>query len=892
MRVILRGDVVQPGLCCSPGQPVERWKHCDDVGLVDGGVPTIGGSEASIILEPAVWSKVLVVDTVYFDAIRNSIQWTMCCRRNCTQRIMGEETTYQRCRHTQECLLNEDFYPLVVDMQRGIDLAKRILVRQDDEDSVDLLHLLHVYILPIIKLCSEDKEHVTQALTNQEQTLQKLNVKIDEMTEQRRMLKQTMRQWREDMCEHLQSETAIVSCNSSFLKLLCEQLKADVEYGYIYIELETWKKKVQEAKLRVQKKGGRRYVGQLNAAKVGRDAVEERMTKLMYVHNAGLALCASRVSDEQKVSDPHEEAYMKIQDEWKGHEKERIELVRRKICALSVREALFHTEEELTRGSQTTGVEISSDGTQRPTDVLGESSLPEGWETLQSQVAKSLELNPVIHQLHGEFTHWIRSYCTKELAGPRSNSFSWKGKLPLQCTQVEDSANVTCLRISPDILSVRQSIKERKPATHFQGLTKTLQNEVCLHFREVVHELVKDHSVPSTCSARLWTCYERRFFSSHSDDILRLYERAYAEDTKKLESTLPTYTVRDILLGDEWILNILGLYAPDFLSPTLENPVDTAEEGQLAEELNKEFEKEDEAGVKITEAKDVKDDETKSRERLESGISVHGDEKVQVIRREKDPSKTDSLRKSHRNTEIIDLTWVTRQASLSERSSTWSSLERKSHMTAASVFGESLSLPIDIPNTNSNARTLSIPIISSVGDSGVSLNIPTDDDATRDLFEALQAGHSSADSKDPLDKCCRDNPNSKVFLERFQTAYNCFRVALQYPVPMSKLQWLFSCIQEVNTTAEKQSRLIFCGKSRMMSGDDLLDALVLFLLHGDVKEVANGYHHIMMLLDYMPDFLQMGQFGFTLSQFLLAYTHILDHYQETPVTICDQADTG
>ena len=63
----------------------------------------------------------------------------------------------------------------------------------------------------------------------------------------------------------------------------------------------------------------------------------------------------------------------------------------------------------------------------------------------------------------------------------------------------------------------------------------------------------------------------------------------------------------------------------------------------------------------------------------------------------------------------------------------------------------------------------------------------------------------------------------------------------------------------------------------MLSGDDLLTSLILFLLHGDIDEVASGYHQLMMLQDYLPDFLDKGHFGFTVLQFLLAYSYILRH---------------
>ena len=61
----------------------------------------------------------------------------------------------------------------------------------------------------------------------------------------------------------------------------------------------------------------------------------------------------------------------------------------------------------------------------------------------------------------------------------------------------------------------------------------------------------------------------------------------------------------------------------------------------------------------------------------------------------------------------------------------------------------------------------------------------------------------------------------------------------------------------------------------MLSGDDLLTTLILFLLHGDVEEIASGYHQLILLQDYLPEFLDKGHFGFTVLQFLLAYNYIL-----------------
>ena len=63
----------------------------------------------------------------------------------------------------------------------------------------------------------------------------------------------------------------------------------------------------------------------------------------------------------------------------------------------------------------------------------------------------------------------------------------------------------------------------------------------------------------------------------------------------------------------------------------------------------------------------------------------------------------------------------------------------------------------------------------------------------------------------------------------------------------------------------------------MLSGDDLLTTLILFLLHGNAEEVANGYVHLMLLQFYLPDFLDKGYFGFTVQQFLGAYSYLLNY---------------
>ncbi|XP_041472147.1 uncharacterized protein LOC121421484 isoform X1 [Lytechinus variegatus] len=881
------------------------------------------------------------------------------------------------------------------DLEKGLEIARSILNGSNDNEHQDVLLLLHVYILPIIRLHASDRKHVSSALVDQIQVLSDLDTAIDKMTSERHDIKKTMKDWRQDICSQLKDEKAIASCNVHFLKLLYQHLHDDLRNAYV--ELDTCQERVDECKGSLTKKKGSQYISDLverykreDPARKSRDRVADYINKALFVmEEVNLILKVTTQPDRNELTDQHR-AYIRIQEECKRHSKELHDLQRKKLLATSVREALVSTESELKQGRETTGIDISSDGLIRSTDVLGPSKLPEAWQTLPSKVSEALEKNKTLNELHHDFSAAIVNHCREEIKGqpiirrlrPKLDvSSSWK-----RLAKKHSGGGMQHHHQDGEKMrrSTRHSLKEKRPTSHYQAITQALKTDVTMHFQEVTSRLANHLNLPFAYSrADLWSCYERAFFPGKISEFLKLYVYAYETETGHLQKILPTSNLQDMHLDDEWILNILGLYAPMF------NIHDDIEIGEDATEQDSDSDKDHDtekdhditvkdiasvSGLNSMVKHRLRIDED-IRGRLESGVDV--DLPEERFRRPVSSHQKGESRQSWRNTQIIDCKWVTVPISIENAQSEPCIVEKQLRQETVklkdpekvlkhsslpeikqlkriadeqySPHSLSLSKELDKPhpllkkevshledhigddsgvfndhhddyrhsqkgdlNSNLLDRTDSIRTAMSTGsDASQALHVsdlctsnPSEDatnlpqvaissDAASDV-EKMSITSSSHDPVGDMDvnimvqgvdgevkldrelsRRCREKPAISEFLKRFSQAYHYFRVVLEESVPTSKLQWLLRCLKEVNAVAERQAALISCGKQRMLSGDDLLTSLILFLIHGDPGEVTAFYPQLKFLEDFLPDFLDKGEIGFAVIQFESAYSYIL-----------------
>ncbi|XP_063961709.1 uncharacterized protein LOC135155692 [Lytechinus pictus] len=113
------------------------------------------------------------------------------------------------------------------------------------------------------------------------------------------------------------------------------------------------------------------------------------------------------------------------------------------------------------------------------------------------------------------------------------------------------------------------------------------------------------------------------------------------------------------------------------------------------------------------------------------------------------------------------------------------------------------------------------------------------------------------------------------FEEMFSQPYCCLRMVLQERFPLAKLRLLVMCLQALTESVKEQVSRKMGVDDYQVGGDDLVPCLIFFLIKGDPGQVTALYPQLRFLEDYLPDAVAGGIIGFSLTQFLVAFSSII-----------------
>nr|XP_054755412.1 uncharacterized protein LOC129261368 [Lytechinus pictus] len=161
----------------------------------------------------------------------------------------------------------------------------------------------------------------------------------------------------------------------------------------------------------------------------------------------------------------------------------------------------------------------------------------------------------------------------------------------------------------------------------------------------------------------------------------------------------------------------------------------------------------------------------------------------------------------------------------------------------------------------------------------VTLFSPDIDDFSVIMAE-FRNGHSERQGTLPNPGQERYSTNSLLegpltFEEMFSQPYCCLRMVLQERFPLAKLRWLVMCLQALTESVKEQVSRKMGVDDYQVGGDDLVPCLIFFLIKGDPGQVTSLYPQLKFLEDYLPDAVAGGIIGFTLTQFLVAFSTII-----------------
>lgn len=414
--------------------------------------------------------------------------------------------------------------------------------RDQDVEQRSWLRLLHCYLLPLISLHQGDAPAVESAHSAHQEVLASLDSRILEGSSEvikmkhelvllRGQLMPVIRQW----VESGRCLPEFLSLFSSDLRQLEEEARSKVQSALKSMEL------FRKLSTPISEETQRRMMEDRQAGQVQlmetlelRGAIE-RILALRHTSHSSKG--AGQWVELQK-------RYIEAHGELTQLRQLSAELSKKKVLALSVREALDQTLESLRSGRITTGIDVGLHGG-HSTDVLAEASLYSAREectTLKDKIQRLLQVqSSPASLLHQSFCEQLRkdyfpavdmdfvmisqhisheSFQFRAMtlpSGPRRSPEAvrhWSMK-----TNVRHKRKPLALTKSaplPDLREVAQGIRE-----HFDKVVSA----VCEHFNDNDVDFLQ----------QVWLCYERLFFEGFSNDFIPLYQSHHAKFCEQLQ---------------------------------------------------------------------------------------------------------------------------------------------------------------------------------------------------------------------------------------------------------------------------------------------------------------------------------------------------------------------
>lgn len=830
-----------------------RWVR--DVHLEDGFCPCIGNGlmrksfeVVSHSLEPAIWFKVLVLESVSVDCGRRIVSWSMGSHSDDSDKNQRTFFMEGEC-YDYDADIDELFLLATkIISPAGIGHEENGLSEPSEEDYEQcLLRMLHCYILPKITLLRDDLDKVVKAREQQVLSIEALDRKVIDECKTIDACELRMDDLRTQFLPSLEKFLRKGLCSKGFLDLLLKDVNK--EERKLRNQIDELQDQVQAAKEVVAKKSSQTSVEQLNIARQKRNEQQSKLEALLIAREK-ITIAISQAEDIGGVVVAHNllRQYLGEREKLLALKENRNRLLEQKNCALSVREMLDSATKELIEKGSTDANDANALGS-RATDVLQGVWKPE-WQKLGERIATlvSNEEHPIGNHFK-QFCWSINMFC-RELIG-----FGRYGS-PSDYTPVCAPPGRGLSFSSPRNYEAAYGLEDFVEDNHRQQL-EILQSEI---FRELntatefLSDFFNNNDVQFKNKLRL--CYEQCFYDKEHSFLACVYELAHHEhvdnlqrDVQKLKR-LPIKLL-NLQMKDEWWLELFEQqscrtsvnlesrrpFSQAYLDGTLDS-FDVPHGGLSGSyDMLNEF---DELGK---EAEELPHDVDLFRSLCIDAIR----HRSQTVAAENGERPQDELNTGHpTNNNVTSGALLSSSAPAGER-----------HLTLGEI--------IDHWDTANNP---------SEQEAETSFENPS-------LTRTLSKSYGEISNKPILQN--GERVEGETFEDHFGPALQNMRDILKVTSPLGKLKCLTSSLRKI-TNAVQELRMR-SGKDTFaaaVNAEDLLPLLILMMLQLDPWEVAAMWPQLKFTEDLMAPFLQSGCHGWALVEFQMAQRILHELCQELP----------
>jgi len=407
-----------------------------DLTLVDGYRPSVGGYRPSTIdFEPAIWFKVMLLDAVTIDCDERRLSWVPLCDSSvsnfaaldsgialCGSYRLSSSSAGDDHQHH---LIDFSDDTLCSQLTEAFDIVPDLLARYEsnqimrEDFNEQLMHLLHVHVLPSIRLTAQDTDYIVECIRSLGVIIDQLDVDILEIAEKIRLAEQSLTSLRKKMvCQLLFSDGKAHSdsmFSHDFIDLLLSKkgIEKDIEIAWADVER-------AQSTVEKLKENSEADSAALRSQRAERDRVTTEYEKLLAAREKLKEMRHSRRGIVKRVrdafatasEDPQHKIYVGIISKSTEFEKLNQLITHKKLLVTSVKEAARLALNDIQSGSDSFGMEVDCVRAAHSTDVLG-GNITASWQSVAEQIASILGNNShQIAKLHRDFCHHVADVCS------------------------------------------------------------------------------------------------------------------------------------------------------------------------------------------------------------------------------------------------------------------------------------------------------------------------------------------------------------------------------------------------------------------------------------------------------------------------------------------------
>lgn len=535
------------------------------VHLKDFHTPSVGHVEINHTVEPAIWFKTLIIDSMLIDCDARNVYWRERSPEHEGKSELDSESMPRMSRAVYDEGDCDDFelFDAVTKFLNAIENNKSF---SEGKRAQEVLRILHLYVLPEIVLKTQDVCLLQNALETVEQEINSVSADIQSKDCGIALTEKSLRNQRDKMfsMDNFESEKYLNTCKVQFLAELLLDIVKDI--SFLNYDLEASQSEVDRLREAITDEGQKNLL----KARQKRDELFTLIEKYQAIRETIKNVTVrSHAKKRKKVQ---ENVFHEIYLELKTRLKTEKQLVKhscdQKLKMTSVREAIVQVRDELLQKEESYGFETSRDGQGTSTDVLEmNNNRPSNWHTVEQQVKS------IIHDDNSGLSLAFKSFC--ESINAKITALIKENEL-FQCSSgaMQDETRLKHVVIDGDEfvnISYMEGLEDKsleppcndRISSGYRLFTHTIKEDVLKHIEAQTRWLLdsmetksfmeKGKHVSAEFPNKVWICYEAQLYNHIMTSLSHLYCVSYLDVASKLNEFISQKTLLELEIDEPWL---------------------------------------------------------------------------------------------------------------------------------------------------------------------------------------------------------------------------------------------------------------------------------------------------------------------------------------------------